>query len=216
MAHLILTRFNSEPIDPIQRKKGKFLDEEWLKNRIRLADEYFKPSLDAQSCKDFTLVVALHPQSPNYVEKYFENFAEIIYGQITDRWISLGDTTTRLDSDDMIHKDFVKLVKKAKGPLPLLVDFHTAQYDAARGRFHRVNRNSNNSQFVSVKGSTAQRHCYCTSHTKMPKMFRNQVRIPVFGGVQVVHGDNIFTDIPKGPEINLKLSDYGKSNKTAS
>lgn len=207
--HWILTRFNSEPVDPIQRRKLKFLDNKWIDKRLELVAKYFRPSLENQTCKDFRVVIAVHPDSPPEIIAYFSEFAEVVKGQITDWRIYQGDTTTRVDSDDMLHKNFVARVKSAPGKLPLLVDFHTAQYNALTKSFHQVMRGANNSQFVSVKGSTQQRNCYSSAHTNMPRLFKNQVRIPIFGGVQVIHENNIFTISPKGPKLQLNPKDYG-------
>lgn len=215
MKHYILSRFNSEPIDWLQRRQGKFLNEAWLRRRLELSRQFYRPSLENQVCKDFHVVVACHQDSPAWVLNFFGEFAQIHFGQIFTFPFEPNSITTRLDTDDLIHQNFTQRVREIAESAPqetALVDFDTAGYNAATGEAWRIERRHNNSQFLSVTCSTPSLNCYSCAHTNMPDKFRGkrQYRINLVGGVQVLHDANILS-VPANPDswLELNLSYYG-------
>lgn len=205
--HYILTRFNSTPKDP-RHSKRRCLNATWLKRRLELSKTYYKPSLLQQSCKKFKVVVACHPDSPQYVLDFFGEFAEIWFGGIGDYPYPRGSTTTRLDSDDCIHKHFVKSIGDLPQDQRRLVDFDIAQYHLHNKQIYQFPRKWNNSMFVSVIQSKPRRSCYACEHTFMHQKFTHQKRFRWIGGLQIVHGSNITTRSPAGPRMKLALSNF--------
>lgn len=175
-----------------------------------MSQKYFLPSLQNQSCRDFEVVVAIHPQSPPEVEKFFSTFATVITNQISEFPLPDECITTRLDSDDMIHREFVGRVQAAAASAasPTLIDVDTAAFYEISETFQKITRRSNNSPFLSVFSRNPAIHCYSAAHTNMPKLIKNQIKIHMIGGLQVIHKNNIFTTKANGLRTILRLKDY--------
>lgn len=116
MRHLILTRVAlGSP------------DENWLNSRSKIFEDLCAPSLTAQSCKDFIWVLALNYNTPGWFTERIKKaapFAKFVYSDskniypdwrqlIPDELLGNVLLTTRLDSDDALHKNFVEEVQKA-------------------------------------------------------------------------------------------------------
>lgn len=125
--HFILTRFNLR-VD--YANPGTGLDQQWLNHRFNLFEQFCYPSVREQSNQNFKWLVFFDSQTPeffkNKIEKYSEwkNFIPVyIDGEITDciyrakvlSNLAAGSEyliTTRLDNDDAICKDFVKIIQE--------------------------------------------------------------------------------------------------------
>jgi hypothetical protein len=123
--HIILTRFNC-------RFSAKWtsvaLDEDWLSHRFKLFDDYCYPSVSSQDCKNFFWLLFYDQNTPqkyvNKIKSYKnENYifvavdvltSEVVLKEI-NKLISKGSKyliTTRLDNDDAISTDFVRLIQE--------------------------------------------------------------------------------------------------------
>lgn len=130
MKHFILTRFNDYYPGPyVDHNLG--MDEKWLEARIALFKLITVPSVACQTDSDFTWILKCHPQTPswardqlksdlyqvsydefekfNVVNLHYSNvFSKLIRRDTKDKCI----ITTRLDNDDAISRDHIRLVKE--------------------------------------------------------------------------------------------------------
>lgn len=123
--HVLLTRYNL-PV-PGQQKN---LQPEWLETRQNLFDQYCVPSVMNQSNKDFLWLILTDARTP---KKYIAGLSAIApaNARITQLETPLDDTppshflaaagvteastllTSRLDSDDCLGVDYMKIVRNA-------------------------------------------------------------------------------------------------------
>ena len=121
--HLIITRFLVE----IYRVNGfpkKLYTEDYIPNGIRVIKKYLIPSLENQSCKNFTFILMIGDKANiTYIKSLF-NFhnsfeKKILYQKEIKNYvrnITKGYDvliTTRIDYDDRIYYDAVNDVRKA-------------------------------------------------------------------------------------------------------
>lgn len=138
MKHFLGTRFNLKVPDWKTTKNGTtVLDEAYLHNRFELFEKYCFPSVENQSCQDFIWFVFFDIDTP---EKYknrvdqlklkYTNFRPVfidgiqnLQGQFIETvkgHIDKTDTyiiTTRMDNDDLIHKDFIGTIQSLYQPV---------------------------------------------------------------------------------------------------
>ena len=126
--HLIMTRFNIECDKDIAFHGN---DPEYLAQRFALFDRYCLPSVAAQTSRDFTWLVLFHPQTPEPFRTQIAHYQELypffrpVYTDVKEDINVLvaeigvqyaGDAewllTTRLDNDDMLHRDYVKRLRE--------------------------------------------------------------------------------------------------------
>lgn len=133
--HFVLTRFNlkweSDDVAWNKDKNGStVLTEEWLTHRIELFKKYCYPSIKAQSnkdfvwfiyfdtdtkkeilddlqeyCKDANIVIKLKHSYQYFEKTYTQDILENCDADLSHI------ITTRIDNDDIVHKDFVKEIQ---------------------------------------------------------------------------------------------------------
>lgn len=126
--HYILLRFNQE-----WESYNNHLNREWMLQRFELFEKYMFQSLLNQTNQNFEVLFALHPDTASeFITKAFnlfkdaENFSVVMLKRdIHFKNIININTdyiiTTRLDSDDMIHKQFIEAVQFNFMPIHKLV-----------------------------------------------------------------------------------------------
>ncbi len=227
MDHFIITRFNDyfpnhRWIDP-----HLGIDEEWLEKRLRLLKEFTIPSIKAQTDRDFTWILKCHPKTPlwarrildaeDFVVSYEEeihnsinvqtsvSFAKIIRRLTKEKHI----ITTRLDSDDVISKDHIRLVKEGV-QLNKFFDFGSGIVKINDEYF--LHHKLGTSQFCSYM------ECLDTLLTVYHKIHiaigddecvKNQVDL---GWMQNHHDSNIGADLKKGRTYPFKATDADLKN----
>ena len=121
--HLIMTRFSIEFYNKKEFSK-KIYREDYILNGIRVLKNYLFPSLENQSCKDFTWILILGNKANITYIKSLLNFnnsfeSKVIYQKDIKNYvrkITKGFDvliTTRIDYDDRIYYDAVNDVRKA-------------------------------------------------------------------------------------------------------
>ncbi len=122
--HLIITRFLTKFSSNNEIKK-LLLTEKYIKNGIRVMEKYLFPSLENQSCKNFTWILMVGDKAnKTYVETLLNLKAnsfesKVIYKKDIKNYVrnrSKGFDvliTTRIDYDDIIYYDAVNDVRKA-------------------------------------------------------------------------------------------------------
>ena len=144
-SHYLLTRFNvvHQGLNQyaLEQRGSVVQTEQWLSCRFDLFDKYCFPSVNQQSNKNFTWLVFFNTETPEkYKSKIQENAKRCpmfrpIYvepeGDETQKAIQYikKDTsskyviTTRLDNDDMIHRDLIVYIS-AHCPPPTTHNIH--------------------------------------------------------------------------------------------
>lgn len=130
--HYLITRFNLRSKDWKLTKNGdKVLTDDWLDERFRIFENYCLPSVENQTNQNFKWCVFFDKETPEKyklkileINKRYSNFrpiyidgmenlnTEFIYYikktlEVNDKFI----ITSRLDNDDIIHKDFVDTIQ---------------------------------------------------------------------------------------------------------
>ena len=133
---------------------------EWIEHRIKLFNEYCLPNMMLQK-GDFTWLLAFAPGTPNRITDEYRAFPKIkiIYEYPAD-WLRRqynkrlfdGDwiITSRVDNDDTVYPDYIQRIQEQFNEKFLLVDTDGLQRDIRTGKHYTVNRDSNNSPFISL------------------------------------------------------------------
>lgn len=222
--HFIITRFNlSQRWDKDSLGNG-VLDEEWLKKRFQLFEDYCFPSVRSQTNKNFEWLVYFDIATNNYykskIEKLsneFPNFKPIFKKSYQEFEETLSSDllkytkgrkiefviTTRLDNDDIIAKDTVELLQKKivdyKCILQMPIGYNLELNSISRLRKMNYPLNPFISLLESVKNNQLPETVYACQHGAWGHL--RQVSIsnkPQW--VQVIHGNNVSNQI-KGKEI---------------
>lgn len=130
--HYLITRFNLRTAEWTTTKHNeRVLDKAWYENRFRLFEKYCLPSVLAQSNPNFTWCILFDTETPvNYKKRINElvkdhpNFIVLFISGMKEMGNSFSNLvkstlsptisfiiTSRLDNDDMIHRDFIKTIQ---------------------------------------------------------------------------------------------------------
>ncbi len=142
MKHFVGTRFNLKVFDWKKNKSGNsVLTDAWLKDRFNLFEKYCLPSLINQSNQNFIWFVFFDVDTPrfykdriDFLRKDFPNFKPIFIDSLDKLTSSFKEhilkhvdasdkfiITTRIDNDDIIHKDFISTIQSLYIPEHLTV-----------------------------------------------------------------------------------------------
>lgn len=143
--HFIITRFNLRSFDNTwntDKFGNSVLTDAWLDHRVELFMKYCLPSVINQTCKDFLWLLYFDVTTNDLVKQKFIELEKVHSGLIKVIWSNGYDDftkhycrdvmsfcsgehefviTTRLDNDDIIHKDFIKKIRE---------NFHEQQFMA--------------------------------------------------------------------------------------
>ncbi len=132
--HFLITQFNllHFPLGTELKKGEEWI--QWTRERIELFRNYCLPSLDNQSCKDFTWLIYFDEQTPDeftwiidelksrsYVKIRFskgndgfmkDHISDIRHLSKSAEWI----ISSRIDNDDVFHKEAIKVIQEAFHP----------------------------------------------------------------------------------------------------
>lgn len=126
--HLILTRFNVPSKIPIFQKDQyarPVCDSAWMDHRFEIFERYCLPSMREQSCQNFEWCVFLDPLTEDRykhrilsLQKSYPKLTPVFLNKTTIRksaQVFAGSApyliSTRLDSDDALHREAVALIQ---------------------------------------------------------------------------------------------------------
>jgi hypothetical protein len=140
--HYLATRFNVRIGGWEKTKNGEtLLDDSWMDNRFQLFENYCLPSVINQSNQNFTWCIYFDLRTSEIYKQRIKKLTES-YGNIHIFYIdSIGElkphliklikasenedgnyvVTSRLDTDDLLHRDYIKVVQQLFEPSPLTV-----------------------------------------------------------------------------------------------
>jgi hypothetical protein len=203
--HYILTRFN---IGLYSDNPYKIADPAaWMRERIRLFNQYCLPSIKSQTCQDFTWILAFDGLTKLSIFNEIE-LPDNAITCVTQPHLYLRECvkeadwiiTSRFDNDDYYEPDFVEVVQKSFRFEREVIDIDYKVVDEKTGKFYTSNRWRANSPFLSLCEPwenivTAMGH----PHSEMPNYYPAE-KLPGCHAVQVIHGGNVCNKI-KGKEI---------------
>ncbi|GHE68605.1 MAG: glycosyltransferase [Bacteroidota bacterium] len=130
MNHYLITRFNLKVAGWNSTRDGDpITNTEWLSHRFELFEKYCFPSIRNQSDQDFTWLVFFDSNTPEVFKNRIENFAKSFPNfqplfisslqqliPTTKQVIAKSSSTSfiitsRVDNDDLLHRDYIKVVK---------------------------------------------------------------------------------------------------------
>ncbi len=217
--HLILTRFNTA-VDFAPGKKG--LDQAWLNARLLLFERYCLPSVAAQRGATFKWLVFCDAQSPEWFKERLSSYGELVLpvyidGPATDQVIarsvaasglvsSAHVITTRLDNDDAIGNDHIRLIQrhfKRQDREFLVFPFGLQLY---RGHLYNCYWESNPFlsliERVSADGSFTT--VLCVEHNRVRTAGRVRMIFSRAEWLQVIHGSNLLNTLRGWPRISSR------------
>ena len=161
---VLLTRFAVSPDSELKLfaedrkfKAGIHLTDSWFDHRLRIFEEFCLPSVVKQTDKNFRWCVLVDSQLDQSKKErlldLLEGAGELIEVfpretlndclRRTFKGLSDSDDSVRLDSDDMIARDFVSTMKRSSGRSDGVNLLHGLEYDLAqktlKHRFIRSN-----------------------------------------------------------------------------
>lgn len=199
MKHYILTRFNKG----IYAKANAA---EWMQHRMDLFDRYTAPSIERQTCKDFTWVLQFDYQTPIPVlDKYrgirgvVTTFDDFIPWVQTHHPANEACITSRLDNDDYVERDWIEKIqayqRKSKHDAPFVLDFEGRAFEMTTGKYYNPNRLRPNSMFLSLlEPPGIPVTCVSCEHSHMPARHPS-LKLKQYGWVMVCHGHNLINSI---------------------
>ena len=224
MEVLIITRLNlqwNKPLTP-----------EFVNNSIRRMESINRSSLKNQSCQDFTLLTLTDETMTDYgdpleneviikipnIGKYnHDGIIQAVMGYVENLDCD-SVITIRLDSDDALHKDFIKNIYNNNIPINHYADIVSGFpcYDIKTGKVYTSKKHAEwfTTQFVSFHELKKDFKCVVMrqTHTKIGQLYQgwhyNNLK-----ALQFIHDENHSTKIyNEAKEIKINLSDYGVKN----
>jgi hypothetical protein len=201
--HFVLTRFNVAGVKGLERG----LDLPWLEHRFDLFDQFCFPSVRGQVCQNFTWIVLCDSRTPATFRQRLEalsrwpNFVPVFADDVRHDFVNrviasrLPATTrflitTRLDNDDAISTDLVRIVQEQFREQELEFINFVDGYCWHRGRLYAQTHLSN--QFLSLIEPVDQFKTVWTVEHLLARQHGSVMQI--FGKpawLQVVHGQNV-------------------------
>jgi hypothetical protein len=222
MKNIIITRMNLQ--------WNKQLTDNFVSETITRMNTINRASLKNQSCQDFTLLTL--------TDEKMSDFGDVLENEIiikvpslnggynhegiieaVKKYVSSLDCkaviTTRLDTDDALHKHFIKNLKNIKLAINNYADtvsgFPCLNIKTGETITSKKHPNWFTSQFVSFHENVKGFKCvvYEHSHAKVGQHYKgfhyDELKV-----LQVIHGKNHSTKIyTEGQKVNINLQDYG-------
>lgn len=211
---VLVTRFNNV----LDQFNTKALNDEWLRYRWRIFTGYTHKTINNQSSRSFDWFVLCHPESPDWLKQEARALGSrvpthFIFGDdpaVRDLISEAGELdavlTTRLDSDDGLHKDAMLRIGQYFEQCPELYDvlnFECGyQYDVSSQRlgFNRLP----SPPFATMihRRPIEDPFFHGHEHHDLPRHWRYRdisFGDPLF--LQIIHGDNLINAFNYGGVI---------------
>ncbi|HVZ98460.1 MAG TPA: glycosyltransferase [Chitinophagaceae bacterium] len=148
--HFLITRFNLRTAEwETTKHNERVLDDAWYENRFDLFEKFCLPSVVQQTNQNFSWIILFDTQTP---DRYKTRIDELVMGHsnfmvlFIDGMKEMGNAfsnivrstidpatdfvvSTRLDNDDMIHRDFIKIIQQLVSHAPekerLIIDLRS-------------------------------------------------------------------------------------------
>ena len=211
MKHVLITRFALRFVKG--HRNNKYEGRNWVEYRMGLFRDYCLPSVQAQTFQDFDWWFLVDYNFSGLMNKHVNELNR--HGKclfMTDKWSEKQDgvgktlskyykdkwvCSTRLDSDDMIHNEFMALVADAAKEKEEWISFpHGYFLKEATGKY--MSREYLTNPFISyVEYADPFTSVMKINHIRVGKRGPGIQTIVTPAWVQVDHGDNIKNDAGK-------------------
>lgn len=235
ISHYITTRYNLSLYSDRTERPGKIPDpDEWMEHRYKLFANFTYPSLQGQTCNNFTWYLFVDNQTPGRYKEQLEDLASsnmrIVYlkcRQVDFLKNEIKEAkdiviTSRIDNDDAWHKDYVKTIQtKYSRPTKLVEYAENYWLDVATKKvyrqdwrwYYRLNLCIGNNPTM-VEWRDRAKTILVDKHTKLKKYFRyyqiKKITKKPYGLV-VCHGRNVVNQTDnvasKATEVGLDVLD---------
>lgn len=200
--HYVLTRFNLgiySDTNPYAGKVGNA--DEWMKHRFRLFEQFTKMYINDQTCKDFTWLIGVDPETPAddiiRITNGYDGEIEICYEQPhsylrrvkpSAKWL----ITSRLDNDDFYNYDFIVSIQNEFRAVPEVIDILYHKFRLRDGGVFISDRPRCNSPFLSLVEPWEAGICTALGHphTDMPNYYYAR-KIDKVLATMVIHDRNV-------------------------
>lgn len=207
--------------------------EEYIKDRIWLYNNLTKKSIKNQTNKNFILL-SLYDKSlsNNIFDNMLSNEKNLFIDRIENGnypWNPIINSikqfvknknenfndiiVTRIDSDDLIHEQFVENVKSNLNNKYEFADINNVYHlDNKNNRIYSSNKyKSIISPFVSIKEKYNNFKCipYSITHDKISQIIKGK-KYNNLSGIQVIHNNNMINKINGKLIKNFNLNEYYK------
>lgn len=206
--HLIITKVN---IKWLPQSKN----EEWLKDRIKLFNGILRPSLEAQTNKNFKFITLWGYEPVDIIKNEYPIVIKSekmgpINKEMMPKIIDLIDEenvlTTRIDTDNAIGIDFVQNLQNHVKDirLPFYYDINKMHMINLITREKRLWNASQTSAFISVMEKKSEYKCipYINVHTKIGNNI-NGKKFDDLDALCTIHGENIYMKKELGISIDF-------------
>lgn len=223
--HYLITRYSVA--STFARRKKIWLDEEWLETRLHLFKSYCLPSVTNQSCRSFTWLLLMDHETPTaaklgvlsevkksglafeMVETNGNEWEKNLQGFVRQR----NDShliTTRLDSDDAIHRLFIETVQRefSGGSDIVLAFYYGLTMIIPEGTINEKNNMTN--PFISKfeKADDVKTVFDGSSHFHLQMKYLTKLASLRQAWLQVIHGGNAKSVAGSKP-ASANLGDFG-------
>ena len=204
--HYIVTRFNLGLYSGEGGFEIKLSPDEWMDHRIELFMKYTLPSVAAQTCQDFKWLILIDPKTP---VKYRAVLTMIDNAElVTDSYLShipIGDyklVTTRLDNDDMIHKDFITDIQSSLHDCQYIDVPYGYTLDTKACELYPTWYIGNaNITFIEDRGGAVG--VYHDNHGRIVQRYTGKQLVGKRYWVITVHGENVANNTKSSPGRNI-------------
>lgn len=209
--HWLITRYNV----PLSTNPGFSTDPGWLELRRRLFAAYCEPSVAHQTCQGFRWLLLVDRETPQRRLEYvlnkercraFDTFAvgpnwvEELASYLARRCRSKFVLTSRLDSDDALHREYVRTVQAGfrRQSFEFLELPCGLKLEEGQRRLYEVRCRSG--PFLTLVERTAGvlRTVHCCDHARAHEIGALSTLELDDAWLQVVHGRNVLNRIDDG------------------
>jgi hypothetical protein len=202
----VLTRL----AESLPGKEANLCSEDWISGKVEFLKNYSMPSLLAQSDPDFRWLVSVSEKVPKplqtLIETVVEPFGQLVFQRGVEHSTDVFGrelkkqaghyVTVRFDSDDVLHADFVTVLKSNYHPhYPITSFVNGVVYDIDAGIAGHWPHVSNT--FLSYVGSEGSNIYGLGEHTRVQAKYLDQLQIihnPVPMWMKLVHKANGWGD----------------------
>lgn len=210
--HLIISRVNIK-----WREQAK--DDNWIKNRIILMNKTLRPSIEAQTNKNFKFITLWGYDSIDMIENEYPIKIEKIglkhiYTEMLEKLKNLIDEenvlVTRIDSDNCLGNDFVEVLHKniKETELPFYYDIPKLYFYHLTTKQKRIWTFEFTSGMISVMEKSSDFICipYQKSHGSIGSIISG-TRIDGLDALINIHDDNLTAHM-LGQKIDFNLDKF--------
>lgn len=240
VSHFLVTRFNLRVSDwETTRGGGKVLTDEWLTERFRLFETFCLPSVKNQSDQDFRWCIYFDITTPAVYRDKIEQIAaaypviRLFYidgiealqpaFQSSVRSTVDADTkfviTSRLDNDDLLHRDFIKEIKRLFQPVhQTVIDIRCGYQLCIENKQAELRYLTNRfNPFISLIEDVSKSE---TVLSRMHRAWEEAEHIIVVDDqrlwIELVHQSNKLNEVNRRQKklYGINMADFGLNNDT--